>query len=100
MTRDRITEIGFQHPKANRRKLTLRSIAFAELITTLTLVLSIAIAATAVSIGIASADALAMAATGRDGAFAVAAFLGFLIAGMGLITAAVTRAPREKPQPD
>lgn len=97
MNGDRITEIGFQHPNAARRRLALRSIAFAELITTLALVLSIAVAATAVSIGIARADALTLSPGGREGTFAVAIFLGLLIAGMGVIVAAVTRPSAHKP---
>lgn len=100
MNGDRINEIGFQHPNAARRRLALRSIALAELITTLALVLSIAVAATAVSIGIARADVLSLPSVGREGSFAVATFLGLLIAGMGVIVAAVTRRPLHKPQSD
>jgi hypothetical protein len=100
MNGDRISEIGFQHPNAARRRLALRNVAFAELITTLALVLSIAVAATAVSIGIARADVLLLSPGGREGTFAVATFLGLLIAGMGAIVAAVTRRPLHKPQSD
>jgi hypothetical protein len=99
MTRDRIIEIGFQHPVRSRRPLTLRSVAFAELIMTSALVISIVVAATAVSIGIARADA-GTAIGGDDGTIAIATFLGLLIAGMGGITAAVTRRVGKKTQAD
>ncbi len=91
MTRDQIAAIGFQHPVRSRRPLTPRNVAFAELIMTSALVFSIAVAATAVGIGIARADVAASFGGGHDGTVAIAAFLGLLIAGMGGITAAVTR---------
>jgi len=101
MTRDRIAAIGFQHPIRSRRPLTLRNVAFAELIMTSALVLSIVVAATAVGIGIARADVAGrFVADGRVGTIAIAMFLGLLIAGMGGITAAVTRHVGEKPQAD
>lgn len=84
---------GFQHPVRNARPLNKRKIAFAELIMTLALVICIAVVATAVTIGIARADALA-APGGQDrSALAIAAFLGFLIAVMGGITALSLHAP-------
>jgi hypothetical protein len=99
MTPDRIAGMGFQHPQRKARPLTMRKIAFAELLMTVTLVLSIAIAATAVSFGIARADTLGAIVEGRDGALALAAFLGLFMAGMGGITAAVTRnGPRDTKQ--
>jgi hypothetical protein len=92
MTRDQIAGIGFQHPVRNRRPLTPRNVAFAELIMTSALVISIAVAATAVGIGIARADMTGtLSSGGHDGTIAIVAFLGLLIAGMGGITAAVTR---------
>ena len=90
MTRDQIAGIGFQHPVRNRRPLTPRNVAFAELIMTSALVISIVVAATAVGIGIARADVTA-SISGHDGTVAIATFLGLLIAGMGGIIAAVTR---------
>ena len=99
MTRDQIAAIGFQHPVRNRRPLTPRNVAFAELIMTSALVISIAVAATAVGIGIARADA-AMPGGGHDGTIAIATLLGLLIAGMGGITAAVTRRVGKKTQSD
>jgi len=92
MTRDQIAGIGFQHPVRRERPLTPRKIAFAQLIMTSALVISIAVAATAVGIGIARADVTGtLHSGGHDGTIAIAAFLGLLIAGMGGITAAVTR---------
>ena len=99
MTRDQIAAIGFQHPVRNRRPLTPRNVAFAELIMTSALVISIVVAATAVGIGIARADmASALGNGGHDGTVAIGTLLGLLIAGMGGITAAVTRRVREKKQ--
>lgn len=99
MTRDQIAAIGFQHPVRSRRPLTPRNVAFAELIMTSALVLSIAVAATAVGIGIARAEAHTFS-HGQHGTIAIAAFLGLLIAGMGAITAAVTRRIGRKTQAD
>ena len=96
MTRDQIAGIGFQHPVRSRRPLTPRNVAFAELIMTFVLVLSIAVAATAVGIGIARADAMGALSGGHDGTLAIATFLALLIAGMGGLTAAVTRRAGEK----
>jgi hypothetical protein len=98
MTRDQIAAIGFQHPVRNRRPLTPRNVAFAELIMTSALVISIAVAATAVGIGIARADVAIPVAGNADGTIAIAAFLGLFIAGMGAIVAAVTRHTGKKTQ--
>ncbi len=68
--------------------------AFADvalITTTIALVVSIAIAATVVSIGIARADTLDHIAQTSGGRFAFAAFLGFVIAGAGGLTAAMLR---------
>jgi len=101
MTRDRIAAIGFQHPIRSRRPLTPRNVAFAELIMTFALVVSIVVAATAVGIGIARADmAGRFVADSHAGTIGLALFLGLLIAGMGGITAAVTRHMAEKPHTD
>ncbi len=101
MTRDRIAAIGFQHPIRSRRPLTSRNVAFAELIMTCALVISIVVAATAVGIGIARAEVTGrLVADGHAGTIAIAMFLGLLIAGMGGITAIVTRHVGEKPQSD
>jgi hypothetical protein len=100
MSPDRMAEIGFQHPARNARLKTMRKIACAELLMTITLVLSIAIAATAVSFGIARADTLGAIVEGRNGMLALAAFLALFIAGMGGITAAVTREAQRDPRRD
>jgi high-affinity K+ transport system ATPase subunit B len=92
MSSDINTRHGFEHPVRRKRPLTPRKIALAELIMTLALIACIVVAATAVTIGIARADALP-ALGGRDGTFAIAAFLALLIAVMGGITALALRAP-------
>jgi hypothetical protein len=61
----------------------------ALLVTTGALVLSLVVAFTAVSIGIARADTLAPFGGIGGGRLALAAILGFGIAGMGGLTAAV-----------
>ena len=91
MTRDRIAGIGFHHPVRNARPLTKRKLALANLLMTAGLVVCIVVAATAVSFGMARADTLNVVAQGKEGAFATALLIGFLLAGMGGITFAVTR---------
>lgn len=93
--RNRIARIGFQHPVRNIRRLMARRIALTELLMIIALVVCLAVALTAVSFGMARADTLGAIVQGRDGGVAVATFLALLIAGMGGITAAVTRAPRD-----
>jgi hypothetical protein len=83
-------DLGFQHPQRCERPLRPRPFVLAQLITTSALVLSIAVAATAVSIGIARAEGLARAADSQS-AHAVALVVALLLAGMGGITALVTR---------
>lgn len=97
--RDRITGIGFQHPVRNIRRLMARRIAFTELLMTIALVVCLAVALTAVSFGMARADTLSAIVDGRDGALAVATFLGLLIAGIGGITATVTRNGKDDEPP-
>ncbi len=89
--RNRITGIGFQHPVRNIRRLMARRIAFTELLMTVALIVCLAVALTAVSFGMARADTLGAIVDGRDGALAFATFLVLLIAGIGGITATVTR---------
>ena len=55
-----------------------------------------AIALTAVSFGMARADTLGAIVDGRDGALAVTTFFALLVAGMGGITAVVTRRDRRR----
>jgi len=89
--RNRIARIGFQHPVRNIRRLMARRVAFTELLMTVALVVCLAVALTAVSFGMARADTLGAIVDGRDGALAVATFFALLAAGMGGITAVVTR---------
>lgn len=91
MTRDRIAGIGFHHPDRNARPLTKRKLALAHLLMTAVLVVCILVAVTAVAIGTARADTLSALAQGREGALPLAVLIGLLLAGMGGITAAVTR---------
>jgi hypothetical protein len=91
MSRDRVAGFGFQHPVRNARRLAARNLAFTHLLMTVGLILSLAIALTAVTFGIARADTIGAIVDGRDGALMLAAFLALLIAGMGGITAAITR---------
>lgn len=69
----------------------------ALLITTAGLILSLAVATVTVSIGIARADTLGHVAQSSGGRFAVAVFLGLVIAGMGGLTAAMV-GDGERPQ--
>ena len=76
---------------------------FADLalvVTTVTLAVSLVIAATAVSIGIARADTLVPIAESGGGRFALAIFLGLVIAGMGGLTAAVVHDGKYPPRRD
>jgi hypothetical protein len=90
MTRDRIAELGFQHPVRNARPLTKRKIAFAQLIMIAALVVCIVIAVTAVTFGMARADTLNSMADGREGLLPLVLLIGLLLAGMGGITAVIT----------
>lgn len=93
MTRDRIAGIGFHHPDRNARPLTKRKLALAHLLMTAVLVICIVVAVTAVALGTARADTLSSLAQGREGTVALALLIGLLLAGMGGITAAITRKP-------
>ncbi|MDT3685906.1 MAG: hypothetical protein RO009_12800 [Pseudorhodoplanes sp.] len=94
--RNRIAGIGFQHPVRNIRRLMARRVAFTELLMTVVLVVCLAVALTAVSFGMARADTLGAIVDGRDGALAVTTFFALLVAGMGGITAVVTRRERRR----
>lgn len=72
----------------------------ALLVTTGALVLSLVVAFAAVSIGIARADTLAPFGDIGGGPLAFAAALGFGIAGMGGLTAAVTGNGKSPPRCD
>jgi len=72
-----------------------KGFALIELLTTAGLALSTAIAATAVSIGIARADVIGSVVKGDSAPFAIALFIGLLLAAMGGLTAIVVANPRE-----
>jgi hypothetical protein len=72
-----------------------RHFALVELVTTAALALSTAVAVTAVSIGIARADVIGSVAKGDGAPFAIALFIGLLLAAMGGLTAAVVAEPRQ-----
>jgi cell division protein FtsL len=91
MTRDRIAGIGFHSPDRNARPLTKRKLAVAHLLMTAVLVICIVVAVTAVALGTARADAFSAIAQGREGVLPLALLIGLLLAGMGGITAAITR---------
>lgn len=91
MTRDRIAGIGFHSPDRNARPLTKRKLVLAHLLMTAVLVICILVAVTAVAIGTARADTLSAIAQGREGVLPLAVLIGLLLAGMGGITAAITR---------
>lgn len=91
MTRDRIAGIGFHHPDRNARPLTKRKLALAHLLMTAVLVICIVVAVTAVALGTARAETLTAVTQGREGPLPLAILLALLLAGMGGITAAITR---------
>jgi hypothetical protein len=74
---------------------TPKHFALVELVTTAALALSTAVAVTAVSIGIARADVIGTVAKGDGAPFAIALFIGLLLAAMGGLTAAVVAEPRK-----
>ncbi len=79
-------KVGFASP-TTEQNFSKRRYAGIELLATVALAISLIIAATAVSIGMARAQALG-AVSHADGApFAIAVFVGLLMAGMGTLTA-------------
>jgi hypothetical protein len=94
-------QVGFQHPAIRRQRAQTRptSTAYPGLITTAALVFSIAVAAIAVSMGMARADTLTTIAESDGGRFALATFVGLVLAGMGGLTAVMFRSPdHERPE--
>ena len=90
-------KVGFASP-TTEKKFSKRRIAGVELIATVALALSLVIAATAVSIGMARAQALGAVGDSDDARFAIALFLGLVMAAMGGLTAIAARerqTPRE-----
>ena len=80
---------GFDH--RTREEETAQQRTALALIASAALAVSTAVAATVVSMGIARADIIGSAADGDGAPFAVAVFLGLVLAGMGGLTALVTR---------
>ena len=72
----------------------------ALIVTTMALVVSLVIAFTAVSIGIARADTLVPFGGSGGGRLALAIVVGFLIAGMGGLTAALVHNGKFPPRRD
>jgi hypothetical protein len=70
----------------------------AQLIATVALVMSIAVAATAVTIGIARAETLSPAAADPNAHLAVAILFGFVLVGMGGLTALLSRGRLKEPK--
>jgi hypothetical protein len=89
MSNDKIERAGFDRP-AHQQQTAQQRTALA-LIATVALAVSTMVAATVVSIGMARADMLGAVPDGGRGPFAVAFLLAILLAGMGGLTAAVTR---------
>jgi hypothetical protein len=87
MAYDSVDHAGFAPPRRVRTGRR-RSTAVAQLITSIALVASIAVAATAVSMGIARADGFP--AVAEDSSTHVAVLLGFVLVGMGGLTAWMT----------
>jgi hypothetical protein len=81
--------VGFAHPTA--RVSVKQRVAAVELMAMVGIVVSLVVAVTAVSIGIARADTLKAVTDGDNGPFAVAVFLGLVMAGMGGLTALMAR---------
>ncbi len=94
MSNDRI-EPGFDHRSRHRETAQQRTAL--ALIATIALAVSTAVAATVVSIGMARADMLGPVDS-DNGPFALALFLGLVLASMGWLTAAMTRNERKPPR--
>ncbi len=85
-------KVGFASP-VTEKKFSKRR-AGVELLATVALAASLVVAATAVSIGIAHAQAFGAAHHGNGAPLALAIFLGFVLAGMGGLTAIAARERR------
>lgn len=84
--RKHIQSAGFTPPANRVLGSEHRTVAVAELVTSLALALSTLIAATAVSVGIARADVVGNVIDNEGGLFAIALVLGLLFIGMGGLT--------------
>src|SRR5712691_1233423 len=90
MTIDRIDRAGFA-PPGHERIRGRHSNILAQLIATVALALSIAVAATVVTLGIARAEGLSPGGDDASARLAVAILFGFVLVGMGGLTAVISR---------
>jgi len=90
MTTDRIDRTGFA-PHGEERVRGRYCNILAQLIATVALVMSIAVTATVVTFGIARADAPGAGAEDMSARLAVALLFGFVLVGMGGLTAFLSR---------
>jgi hypothetical protein len=89
MSSDLQDRAGFDHRPLHQETAQQRSAL--ALIASMALAISTAVAATVVSIGIARAEILGSVANGTNRPVAVAVLIGVVLAGMGGLTAMVTR---------
>jgi hypothetical protein len=89
MSNERNERAGFDHRTQHEETAQQRTAL--ALIASAALAVSTAVAVTVVSMGIARADMIGSVADGDNAPFAVAVFLGLVLAGMGGLTAMVTR---------
>jgi hypothetical protein len=94
MPEDLADQVGFGQP--GRRERMRRTTSALALFAAMALAISLAIAVAAVSIGMARADTLGMITDSSQGTLGVAALVGALFAGMGIITALVTRTAADR----
>ena len=94
--RKAIDSAGFHAPSERALGHERRSVALAELLTSIGLTLCIIVAATAVSVGIARADVVGNVIDNEGSLFAVALLLGLIFIAMGGLT--VFTLPGHKPK--
>ncbi|MGA9562437.1 MAG: hypothetical protein WBR32_15485 [Pseudolabrys sp.] len=91
-----VRSTGFTPPPNRLLGSEHRTVAVAELVTSLALALSTIIAATAVSAGIARADVASNVIDNESGLFAIALVLGLLFIGFSGLTMLSLPHPRQK----
>jgi hypothetical protein len=94
--RKSIESSGFTPPSGHRLGREHRTVALAELVTSIGLALCTIVAATAVSVGIARADVVGNVIGHESSLFAIALLLGLLFIAMGGLT--VLTLPDDKPK--
>jgi hypothetical protein len=95
MTFDRIDHTGFAPHRCESRR-GRRSIAIAQLVTSMALALSITVAATAVTIGIAHADGVVAVAQDSHAHLAAGTVLAMIVIAVGLTVAVKRNSARVK----